>query len=385
MKKILILLVIVAGAHYAAWNYVAGQAEANFHKLVEEKMRYKMGGFDYKITKSGYPSKIILEMLEMQISAPNMEVILNSDSGDGISISVPFSLAADTFLIDFSDSNYTFILKSPDEDIAMDMSVGESKSTVTNNGNSYNITGFTDDLNIGIETGDQGKVNIDIASVDINETVNTSNGEIDSHTEMKMTDAKVVLRDGDEDVSFGIDSYVMSGGIKKFPDTLADFKEIVLPLVEKLMEGNQGATLETAEIKAYLKDLVEKMAEHRSVIYIDELSYALSDVPEVGSFGFSLNSKLKVADDYTLRGDVGININGLNKVAEMIMKKEQSGNGMMNMPPMALAFMQSGSIELSLKTDEKGMVIFNGMPVLQSPPLNNIIDTIPNIISKDAM
>jgi hypothetical protein len=377
MKKFLLVLVLLAAGHYGAWHYISTQAEKNFNMMVVEKTRHSIGTFDYTLKKSGYPSKISFEISDMRFTAPDAEMSLYANSDNGIKISVPFSLNPDTFIIDSSGIDYTIAVNSPEGDFAIDMAIGEGKSTITQTGEIYTVEGFLDDLTFGIALP-EGEVGMHIASIDMKETTRVMGGKIDSHVEVKMTDGLINVNAGGEEISFNVDNYVIKGGLKNFPDTLDNFSQKVMPLIDQANAGEES--LELADFKVYLKDLIGKMADNKSIIYFDELSYQLSGLPEIGSFGFNMGAKFSVAQDRTLRGSINVKLDGLNQIAESMMKQDPSGEAMQNMPPFALGLMQAGTVELSAKIDNNGMLVFNGMPVFPVPPLDDLIDGIPDTV-----
>jgi hypothetical protein len=379
MKKLFLLLVIVGGVHAIAWSYIADQAETNLRQLIEHKMRYSMGDLTYSLEKSGYPTKVTLEMADMKLSAPSAGVTLDSHSDKAVSISVPFTLDPHKFIIDATGLEYVINLTSVDGDVTINLAVDKSTSIVTEKDGNYTLDGFMENLSIKQNMPDQGTFTIDVARIDMKETSSVTDNKINSDVVVNMTDAKVNAHVNDKDISFNLDSYAVKGGVKDFPNSFDELIQQLTSLIEKAADGEKS--FDMVDIKQSIKDFIQQMAENKSVIYFDDISYKLSGLPEVESFGLALKTELNIADDHSLRGTIGIKLDGLDKIAQMWMKGSPTGSELSNMPPFALAFMQAGTLELNLKTNDEGMLIFNEMPVFPMPSLDDWIDGIPDTFS----
>lgn len=382
MKKFLTILVVLGaiavGGHYLAWNYIADKAETNFHAMIKDRMKYQLGTVDYTLVRSGYPTHISLTMKDITFSIPEMDMKLTSNDGAGFKVSVPFSLNADTFTFDIGGINYTASFEAEGEQVSMTFAIDKGNGVINFHQGSYHQKGQLSGMTIDISTlKEKTRIGIDLKKATFEETSLYNQDTLTSDINVKLNNADIVIESPKETVAFTVDEYIVKGGITDFPNIpIADVQKIIMQISENAQKGQDT---DAKDLKNLLTVLVKGMAKHGSVLHLDEITYKLSNLPEVGSFGTTLNLNLRVSDAYIPYGDVGVKLDGLKNVANGLMKQNaQEGQ---TLPPMALAFIQAGTLELSATADETGMVIFNGMPVFQLPPLDKLIAQIPDTIT----
>jgi hypothetical protein len=397
MKKALpiiaILAIIAICLHYVAWHYIADKAVANFEKVMRNDfqgaLKYYSGEFTYKIKKVGYPAEIGIEIVDLNVSIEDMNISVVSANDKGISVLVPFSLDPNTFHIDASGS-HVIKFALPEGNGSVNLSIGQDFTTTTtypDNFNDYAINGLTKDIVIDMSMNilEEAKVGIklNIKELKVNGHKTTANNKVNSHIDLALSGGSVSVDiPGEENIKLNLDSYIVQGGFKNMPAGIVSSDDILMKLREDVMQAQENKTpLDLVEVKKQLKDFIHKMAELKSVIYLDKLAYKFSGLPKVDTIGINMSTNISINDDYTPSGKASVEITDIDKLLKEV--ENPQPNSPIQIPPMALSFVKDGKVELSAEAKD-GMLIFNGNPMFPLPPIDTLVDMIPDSVTPPA-
>jgi hypothetical protein len=187
---------------------------------------------------------------------------------------------------------------------------------------------------------------------------------------------------GEENIKLNLDSYIVQGGFKNMPAGIVSSDDILMKLREDVMQAQENKTpLDLVEVKKQLKDFIHKMAELKSVIYLDKLAYKFSGLPKVDTIGINMSTNISINDDYTPSGKASVEITDIDKLLKEV--ENPQPNSPIQIPPMALSFVKDGKVELSAEAKD-GMLIFNGNPMFPLPPIDTLVDMIPDSVTPPA-
>ena len=373
-----VLLVLAVSVHYAMWNYIANTAEQKFSSVINSYTKYTSGDIRYKLVKSGYPFNIRFELINFGIYTEKSEISIESDTNRGLRVSVPFTFNSNELTIETSMLDYTLNILSPTQDITSNILVDKLNFVINELNGKNKLTGFIDGISLDTTIANKKTiVKIDIDKISFNKNTEINEDILNSYVDSNISMAKIKIKSPKKDIAFNLNSYTAKGGVKNFAFKSLDNIHNTLYRITKDIDLNKSQTINMSQLKIDLKAFVYGLAKNSSVIYLDELSYKFSEIPNLGDLSINISTNLSVASNYTPRGKINLKVKGLNKLSNLANAQDKSAKGIMQLP-MASAFMGGKNINVTLKTDNDGVLIFNGAPMFPVPTLNTLIDLIPD-------
>lgn len=382
LKPLLIIFVIVALVHGAAWMFLATQAENTLRNWFAKLEESPLIETRYTVTRGGYPFRITLELQDLYLNYPTQNYSL-TQTGEG---SLRFHMLPSwpvTLKGEWDNTGFALKAQNPDgtpANMVFEMGTG----TMTLVGDETNGRVETLARNLRLQGQDAtGDIEMRIGETRLTqETVLLSDTLVDGRTAIALQD--MMVRKGSEEIRF---SYTIDLGYTRMPQRVPSLEKAFLEFQMAQQKGarqQEDAPIMLRDIKRGLLDTVNLLAKENSRLTLNSIDATFHGVPGQPKLEkpvvFKLTGDLGITPEKQADGNIKLFVSGIPAKA-LAGNRDEAAAGTNDVQNMLRA-MLADSTEFTLDLETSGnMLVVNNVPMLPLIPLDTLINFIPEEVT----